>query len=123
MERPPVPLAKEERDPQQWEAVESYLGLTAEEKEMMATCTHEHKEHVIAWRVREEERAAQDPTGREGILLEFKAGGIQFMIAKDMSQRQEAFEQLSAAKYRAEQENQPDLVDMANQLMDMLDAI
>ncbi len=115
--------ASQEQKPNSWESVEKHISLTAEEKEICATCTHENREALIAWYIREQEEASKDPTGRKSILLDIRAGCMQYIIAKDMEQRGEAYERLLDAKDRALGEGMPDLGDMVTRAMDMFEAV
>jgi len=112
-----------ERPPSPFEQVMEFARLSAREREICAACTPENKSSLIEWYVSQQELARQSPDSRAGIVLDIKAGVMQYLIAKDMEQRQEAFDRLQQAREAAMGDGQDDLSVMADAAMDMLDAI
>lgn len=110
-----------EQIPNGIERAEKLVELSEREQEICASCTPENKEALIEWYIQEQEAAQQMPTAREMIELDIKAGVMQFKIAKDMEQRQEAFDRLTEAAQAARQDGMEDIADKADAAMDALD--
>jgi len=122
-ELPPAAPQEQEKKPNAFEQVQEFVRLSDVEREICATCSPENKEPLIEWYIREQDRARQSPDSRDGISLDIRTGVMQYIIAKDMEQRQEAFDRLAEAKDAAMGDGHDDLVIMADAVLDMLDSI
>lgn len=113
-----------EAQPNPFEKVKEYIGLTPEEDTLCKECTPDNKTALIAWYVREQDVARETPDNRAGIELDIKAGVMQYLIAKNREQRDEALERLWEAQNAAlQEEGMSDLAAKAEKVSEMLCAV